>query len=333
MDICTNLLILKILAYCQTALRILRFVIPIGLILKLILDFYKATISGKDDASKEILSLSYRRIGAAIIIFLLPTIIDLVVSLIEDAISYNGVNYQSCLVNIENIDYYEELAYWEKELENQLLEEEKRNAYEKLKAEEQQYLSTHQNTNNTDSDGKFMGQTYGNLTEEQLKDIAKICQREQGTAAGAANEASLMANRYELLSRSSKWKNQSFYNYVLKSGWWAPAKNGKYKSTNLKPSVLNEVKKVLVDGRRTLPLYVDEHDWTGDLEKIVNPGGKTYRTRADFKNRSNFLRDQTVIYNKYGAVYTYYVHGHEGGDADPFGYTNSAKKKVDSMNK
>ena len=38
----------------------------------------------------------------------------------------------------------------------------------------------------------------------------------------------------------------------------------------------------------------------------------------------------TVIYNKMGAVYTFYQF--PTIKSDPFGYTSSAKKKVDSLN-
>ena len=96
--------------------------------------------------------------------------------------------------------------------------------------------------------------------------------------------------------------------------------------------VLKAVKDVLVNGNRTLPLYVDEHDCIScgsygfDINKIkVN--GKTITDHSWLLNKSNYIKDKTVIYNKYGAVYTFYSF--PTSTSDPFGYTTYAKNKVD----
>ena len=180
------------------------------------------------------------------------------------------------------------------------------------------------------SDGKFLGQKY-KLSEKELKDIAKICQAEQGTPGGAAKEASLMANKYELLSKDSKYKNKGLHYYVLNCDWWAPAKKGTYSSVKLKPNVLEAVRKVLVDGQRVFPLYIDDHDWLGDISRIT-VNGKSYSGRDNLRNRKLYVQDKTRIYNIYGSVYIYWTHAHGGKDADPFGYKPATKKKVEAMN-
>lgn len=328
MMICSNILFLRIIYYVKVILSILRFVIPIVLIIKLAISFYQNMLN-PDDKNK-ILKEAFGKIIACLVIFFVPTMINLIVKLIENVME-TSIDYQSCYesATLENIKYLEDL-----ELKKAKQEEEEKNQaglanYNDLEKKENEMIKNNTNKNDSlSSDGTTMGQKY-NLTESQLQDLAKICQREQNSVRGAAAEASLMANRYELLSASSKYKNKGLHNYVLHCGWWAPANKGTYKSTNLKPEILNAVRNVLINGNRTLPLYIDEHDWRGDLKKIVT-NGNAYYSRSDFNNNNNYVQNQTIIYNKMGAVYTFYQFPTE--KSDPFGYTSSAKKKVDSLN-
>ena len=39
--------------------------------------------------------------------------------------------------------------------------------------------------------------------------------------------------------------------------------------------------------------------------------------------------DETIIYNKMGAIYTYYTH--PTSTSDPFGYTESAKNRINGL--
>lgn len=335
--ICTNVVFLRILLYFKIALQVISIAVPIGLIVKLIMDFYKGMVAGSGESLSTIFKNSFNRIVAAIIVFLTPMLVNFIVSIIENTFSAS-LDYQSCLANVSNIEYYENL---EREREKQA-EDAKRNELlqlaEKYKQEQAELvknnLANASNSSGSSSSGSgstggvSVGQKY-NLTNSELEDLAKICQREQGSAIGAAAEASLMANRYELeIIKGSKWKNSSLYDYVMNCGWWAPANKGTYKNTNLKSDVLSAVREVLIDGQRTLPFYVDEHDWVGDLEKIVT-NGKTYTSRSAFENHSNYVQNSTVIYNKMGAVYTYYTH--PTSSSDPFGYTSSAKNRIDGL--
>jgi len=143
------------------------------------------------------------------------------------------------------------------------------------------------------------------LPDDQLLAVARLCQQEQGTAKGAAAEASLACNLYE--KNSSKYS--SVYDYMRNSGWFA---NAAYFMDYgpCRGDVLAAVSDVLA-GNRTLPEYVDEHDCFSDIESI-STGSKT--------NRSDYIPDVTIIKNVYGAVYTFYCFSDEW--ADPFGYTS-----------
>ncbi len=324
MSICSNILFLRILSFFETFLGIMRFVVPIGLIIKLAIDMYKNMISNDESKIKENNSMAVKRIIAAIIVFLIPTLVNSVMAFIENVMS-DDYNYRGCLTEIDNIDYFIELQEKEEELKEQTEKEDIINTYNSLQVQEAELIKN--NATTISSEGGFLGKKY-KLSDSQLKVIAKICQAEQGTAKGAAWEASLMANRYELWGK----KYGSFYVYVLTSKWWAPAKNGTYAKIKLKPAVLNSVKQVLVEGQRLLPLYIDQHGWVGDLYKLV-VNGKTITGRSNMKKHSNYIRDVTKIYSIYaeGSYYVYYAHPRTDKEADPFGYSPAAKRKVKKM--
>ena len=154
---------------------------------------------------------------------------------------------------------------------------------------------------------------YPNLTEAQLKGIANIAYRENGEEA-VSDEVSLMANLFELQT-----KYKTVYDYVRNSGWFGKAGNDMDNGycTN---SALNKVKDVLVNGNRTLPLWVNEHDCFSDLVYASN-NGKNFKVN----DRSQYIKDVTQIKNVYGAVYTFYKF--PSPVADPFGYTAAAYNK------
>lgn len=207
--------------------------------------------------------------------------------------------------------------------------------------------------NNLQTEGLFIGTKY-NLTEKQLKSIARLCQQEQGSAEGAAVEASLMANRFELFGSKYGSGADELYNYVAYSGWFSNSekymgmtvdKNGKeVQSKNsankimkqLRDDIYTAVYEVLILGKRCLPLYIDEHDcidcgkYGFDVVKIVTGGTIiTSDDKKSIKNHNNYVQDKTVIHNKYGTEYTFYTFPTK--NSDPFGYTSSAKEKYDKL--
>ena len=185
---------------------------------------------------------------------------------------------------------------------------------------------------------------YG-LSEDELLKIASLCYKEQGNAVGAAAEASLMANLFETSSGAQKYRNEygetgaGLYHYARESGWWYNAAN--HMDSKSAPSdVVEYVRKVLVDGMRTLPGYVNEHDCydcnggntcsstgiRGDICKLDN-GSEKLISMADIKNRSNYKSGVTKIYNVYGAEYIFYSF--PTSSSDPFGYdSNSLREEL-----
>ena len=142
------------------------------------------------------------------------------------------------------------------------------------------------------------------MTRQELEQIARLCVQEQGgSEAGVKGEASLMMN----LARKH---GREVYEYVRNSGWFSRAKYWmQYGSTTQEQ--VDWVADVLINGNTTLPSYVDEHDCFSDIAWI---------STGAVRDRSAYIKDKTIIRNRYGATYTFWGFLHE--HSDPFGYTS-----------
>ena len=160
------------------------------------------------------------------------------------------------------------------------------------------------------------------LTETQLKKIARLCVQEQGSVAGVKAEASLMANQLETSkSRQNKYgmDGGALYHWVRDSGWFYRAAYF-MDNTTVGKKYIDAVREVLVDGKRTLPQYVDEHDCLSDISSI---------STGSVKDKSAYISGKTIIKNKMGSTYTFYSFPAVG--SDPFGYTKAAYEYVKSI--
>ena len=148
-----------------------------------------------------------------------------------------------------------------------------------------------------------------NLKQNELVHLARLCVQEQGgSEAGVKGEASLMAN----LARKH---GRPVYEYVLTSGWFSKARYWMQYGSATQEQV-DWVADVLINGHATLPPYVDEHDCFSDIAWI---------STGAVRDRSAYIKDVTVIRNRYGATYTFYCFLHE--HSDPFGYTSKPKNE------
>ena len=142
-----------------------------------------------------------------------------------------------------------------------------------------------------------------NLSDDDLKYLAYVASKEQGTVEGAKIELSLMANLYE----KDKNKYSSVRDYVDNSGWFASSSRSGYEYPG--DSYYNAAKDVLSNGNRYVPSNVVEHDCLSDITDVEN---------GDINDRSSFVPGKTVLSNKYGAKYVFVGFAPDGGD--PFGY-------------
>ena len=121
----------------------------------------------------------------------------------------------------------------------------------------------------------------------------------------------LKAKNYEV-------NGTGLYKYVRNSGWFAHAASH-MDNTNVESSILEAVRKVLVEGKRTLPGYVDEHDCFSDISSATNDGVAIKK-----RVRSAYVQNKTICKNVYGSKYTFYCF--PSSTSDPFGYTSESKR-------
>ena len=152
------------------------------------------------------------------------------------------------------------------------------------------------------------------LTSDEIAGLANLALQEQGSIDGACAELSLMANLFE---QQSKYK--SLYEYVRKSGWFYRAAH--YMDNGNAGAVYQlYTKYVLCEGLRTLPAHINEHDCFSDIKSI---------STGTVRNRSDYIRDKTVIKNRLGSTYTFYCFPTTG--SDPFGYTKKGEEEMGSL--
>ena len=338
MDVCESLLFLRVIRLMNTGIRVIRIVVPIALIIKLFLDVYHDMMNNEGKRVKE---LSIKRVIAALVIFIAPVFVNLVLKLVEVG-SGDSFEYPYCLSSFENVEYYETLAAIKKDIEDAEKRRKEEEYYAERRAKLQEELEELAKKIKIQDDAAiYLGQSY-RLTNDELMGLCGVAKAEQGSIAGARAEASLMANLYELKTSGAK-TGSGLYNYVRNSGWFSNA--AKHMDWGCPNDYLNAVRDVLVNGNRTLPFYINEHDCfncsashacldvsKGDICKI-NTNGVDYTSMNEIKNRSNYVRDNTKVYTYY------YSHGKDywvfytfpAANSDPFGYTESAKRRVESM--
>ena len=165
------------------------------------------------------------------------------------------------------------------------------------------------------------------LTDDQLTLLAAIAAREQGSAKGAAAEASLMANLFESRGKKYGTGGEGLYNYVINGGWFGSAERNLNTSTSKATEEIKKaVKSVLVEGKRTLPKYIDEHDCIlctangGDILSITIDGDSFSVT-----DKSKYVQHKTIIDNAYESTYTFYSF--PTPSSDPFGYTSQENRE------
>lgn len=187
-------------------------------------------------------------------------------------------------------------------------------------------------TTSYDSGGTLSGGSeypkYTDLTDKQKKFVAGVASAEQRSDDITAQrlEVSQMAN----LNDGEKGREANAANIIktLNSGWYAKASLNKANAGKYSPQAMQAVEEVLVQGKRTLPRYVTEHDYYGDINNIdLNPATDTGK-----KNRKN-LKVGDLITNSMGSKYYFYKFaGKNGpeGSGDPFGWKANLKDKFSS---
>lgn len=82
--------VLGIMYYAKLILKILQIAVPVGLILFGTIDMAKAVIAGDEKKMKEAQKPFIKRIISAVIVFLIPYIVQVVIGLVTSNTEYKG---------------------------------------------------------------------------------------------------------------------------------------------------------------------------------------------------------------------------------------------------
>ena len=139
---------------------------------------------------------------------------------------------------------------------------------------------------------KYLGTKY-NLTQAQKEKLAAMIYAEDAyTWEGMQAVASHMGNLYEGRKFRDSSMKSSFYEYISNTTWYAErTRKMVYDSSNsVMRKALEAVELVVVQGNRTLPLYIDEFDTFP--KDVVSP-----------LDKSQYVQGKTVYLNIYGDQY------------------------------
>ena len=107
-ETCQNPGVLRVLYFVYLLIDVLFIIVPISLIIILLIDFFKATISSGDTAKKSAKMVG-KRIISAVLVFCIPWIVNVIMGLLNSA----GLQteYLACLENAKSGDftYYDNL--------------------------------------------------------------------------------------------------------------------------------------------------------------------------------------------------------------------------------
>lgn len=130
MDACQHPTILRILYFVYLLLDIVFVAIPIGLIIMLMIDFSKSVISGDEKDQIKNNKLVIKRIMYAVIIFVIPWVVNILMIFMDTVDLDIGGDYRVCITNVNeikkgavSIEYYDSLL----ETEEKIQEEKRKN--------------------------------------------------------------------------------------------------------------------------------------------------------------------------------------------------------------
>lgn len=147
--------LLRILYFLKILLDILFIIIPIGLIVFLTVDFAKMAFAGDEGKQKKTFNLVMKRLLNAVLVFLIPTIVNIFCSLLSDF----GVTYTDCFTDL-NMDAINQLAMEEEAIKR--AEEEARLAFiAEQRAEEERLRKIREEALQNSNQGSGSGNTSG----------------------------------------------------------------------------------------------------------------------------------------------------------------------------
>ncbi len=136
--------LLRVIYFFKLILNVVFTIIPIALIIMLMVDFAKMTISGDENEQSKTFKLATKRIMYAVIVFCIPWI----VSVLNAALGSLGVDYAACYYDV-TMDAINELAATEEKIEEaQKRARQKQLEEQRKKEEEEEKIRGYFNSNN-----------------------------------------------------------------------------------------------------------------------------------------------------------------------------------------
>lgn len=171
---------------------------------------------------------------------------------------------------------------------------------------------------------------YTDMTDDQLMDLLDVATHENGGSLNAVKtELSVMANLFEKNGGDRPKNATGFCDYIKTGGWFAGANAamiGDGRHDDHPSEYVEAAIDIFINGNRTLPVEVDEHDWVGDLSSVTNDGRE-----IDKNDPSQYKRGVTIIKNIYGSTYTFWAFADdEAKTGDPFGYIDGDPQEITS---
>ena len=162
------------------------------------------------------------------------------------------------------------------------------------------------------------GYTKYELTDSQLWDLAEVAMRENNVNMTAfKNELSIMANIFEEPARGHTINGANLVDFIAHGGWFSTSGlvNGQ-QDFPVDSGRLSAARDILINGNRTLPVEIVEHDYIGDILYGSNNGTQVPSTEW----QSGVTQIHTV-YQDEGEYWIFYGWiGGQDGLGDPMGY-------------
>lgn len=92
LSVCDSVMFLKVLYFLKQLLNVICFVVPMGLIVIVSLDFAKSVIASRDDDMRKNMNTSIKRIIYAVGLFLVPVFVSVGIGFVGD----DALGYQDC---------------------------------------------------------------------------------------------------------------------------------------------------------------------------------------------------------------------------------------------
>ena len=337
-NICRESGFLSTMLFIKSIEIFVSILIPLILIVSLGFEITTMVYGDVKNYHKHVRSIILKTI-AAVVIFFIPTITNVTLSLV----SQTKFSATECWTNAntETIERYKAVEEAQAKLEEEKRAKEAKKAEEmriaiektreaarkenEKKAEEERRRKQQEGAGGgsggqNDCKGSYSGTKY-NLSQYEITGLARMVTCEYGTDAnGMSAVASHMANLYEIRNHYGNTGGRSLYQYITTCGWYACAR--KLGDSSYDNSQAQQVvRSVLVEGKRTLPLYIDEFDWYPHDIK-----GATWES---YKSYTPHVTQLNNVYSSSGKYFCITISGHDG---NVFFYTATAERYKNEKN-